>query len=77
MVFTTADEGTSIRADFVVHLSFFFEDTDRRFTDEFIVLDVLSEDLIIGAKTMQAWRISLDFDAEEVRYEKKVHKLRI
>jgi 8-oxo-dGTP pyrophosphatase MutT (NUDIX family) len=77
MVFATADEGTSIRADFVVHLSFFFEDTDRRFTDEFIVLDVLSEDLIIGAKTMQAWKIRLDFDAEEVRYEKKVHKLRI
>jgi predicted aspartyl protease len=77
MFFDTADEGTSIRADFVVHLSFFFEDTDRRFTDEFIVLAVLSEDLIIGAKTMQAWKIRLDFDIEEILYEKKMHKLRI
>ena len=77
MEFSTADEGTSIHAEYVVHLSFFFSDTDRRFTDEFIVLNTLSEDLIIGVKTMQAWKIRLDFDKEAVLYDKKMHKLRI
>ena len=77
MVFTTADEGNEIRAEWVVHLSFYFTDADRRFTDEFIVFDALSEPLIIGVKTMQAWKIRLDFDNEEVLYERKMHKLRI
>ena len=77
MEFSTADEGTSIKAEYVVHLSFFFSDTERRFTDEFIVLNTLSEDLIIGAKTMQAWKICLDFEKEAVLYDKKMHKLRI
>ena len=77
MEFSTADEGASINAEYVVHLSFFFSDTERRFTDEFIVLNTLSEDLIIGAKTMQAWKIRLDFDKEAVLYDKKMHKLRI
>lgn len=75
--FSTADEGTVIRAELSIRLSFFFPDTDRRFTDEFIVLDTLSEPLIIGAKTMQAWRIRLDFENEEILYDKKMHKLRI
>lgn len=77
MEFATADEGTYVRADHVVHLSFFFPDTKRRFTDEFMVLETLSEDLIIGAVTMQKWKIRLDFDTEEVLYDKKMHKLRL
>ena len=77
MVFSTADTGATLKADSVVNLSFYFPDTDRRFTDEFIVLESLSEPLIIGAKTMQAWKIRLDFDAEEILYDRKMHKLRI
>ena len=77
MVFSTADEGSSLRAEYAVRLSFYFHDTNRRFTDEFIVIDSLSEPLIIGAKTMQAWRITLDFDREEILYDRKMHKLRI
>ncbi|MEW5813982.1 MAG: hypothetical protein AB1798_01115 [Spirochaetota bacterium] len=48
-----------------------------RFTDEFFVIERLSEDLIIGATTMQKWRIHLDFDLDQVIYEKKARKLRI
>jgi len=77
MSFTTADRGTALHAEFAVRLSFFLPDTDRRFTDEFIALSSLSEPLIIGAKTMQAWKIRLDFDNEEILYDRKMHKLRI
>lgn len=77
MEFETAEKGSAMRAEYTVHLSFYFTDSDRRFTDEFIVIGNLSEDLIIGAKTMQAWKIRLDFDAEEVLYDKKMHRLRI
>lgn len=77
MEFETADEGTYIPAEYVVHLSFFFQDTDRRFTDEFIVVDTLSEDLIIGTVTMQKWKIRLDFENEKVMYDRKIHRLRI
>ena len=77
MEFTTADPGAVITATRSIHLSFFFTDTERRFTDEFIVLETLSESLIIGAKTMQAWKIRLDFDQEEILYDRKMHKLRV
>ena len=77
MSFTTAAEGTAMDAEFAIRLSFYFPDTNRRFTDEFIVLNALSEPLIIGAKTMQAWKIRLDFDNEEILYDRKMHKLRI
>ncbi len=77
MYFSTADEDTDLRAEYSLPLSFYFTDTNRRFTDEFIVVEKLSEELIVGAKTMQAWKIRLDFDAEEVVYDKKMHKLRI
>ena len=77
MEFETAQMDTFIGAEFVVHLSFFFTDSRRRFTDEFIVLEGLSEELIIGAATMQKWNIRLDFDTEEVIYDRAVHRLRI
>jgi len=77
MVFETADTGATITAEFSVHLSFYFPDTDRRFTDEFLVFDTLSEDLIVGAKTMQAWHIRLDFENERILYDKKMHRLRL
>lgn len=48
-----------------------------RFTDDFMVLDTLSEDLIIGATTMQKWNMKLDFENETVVYDKKMHRLRI
>jgi hypothetical protein len=77
MEFELADENATVTAEYVVNLSFYFQDTDRRFTDEFIVLDSLSEDLIVGAKTMQSWKIRLDFDKEEILYDRKMHKLRL
>ena len=77
MEFETAEKNGIIIARHRVVLDFFFEDTPRRFTDELIVFDTLSEPLIIGAKTMQAWKIRLDFETEEVLYDKRMHRLRI
>ena len=77
MEFETAEQGSVIKAEYAVRLDFFFTDTPRRFTDELIVIEGLSEDLIIGATTMQKWKIRLDFDREEVLYDKKMHRLRI
>jgi hypothetical protein len=75
--FETAEKESTISATHRVAVDFFFEDTPRRFTDELMVIEDLSEDLIIGAKTMQAWKIRLDFDREEVIYDKTMHRLRI
>ena len=77
MVFETAEKDGVIVARFAIRVDFFIDDTRRRFTDELIVFDSLSEPLIIGAATMQKWKIHLDFDQDEVLYDKRIHKLRI
>jgi len=77
MEFETAEKESFLVADFRITADFFFEDTTRRFTDELIVIDGLSEELIIGATTMQKWKIRLDFEHKEVLYDKKMHRLRI
>ena len=77
MEFETAERGSVVTAEYRVMVDFFFTDTPRRFTDELVVIDELSEELIIGAKTMQAWKIVLDFETEEVLYDKRMHRLRI
>ena len=48
-----------------------------RFSDEFMVISGLSSQLIIGAKTMQAWRFKLDFEADEVIIDPRVTRLRL
>ena len=37
----------------------------------------LSEPVIIGAKTLQAWRMKLDFEREQVVVDPRVTKLRL
>lgn len=43
--------------------------------DEFFVTDILSEEVIIGAKTMQAWRLKLDFEQDRVIVDQIVTRL--
>jgi predicted aspartyl protease len=47
---------------------------DIRMSDEFMVVPGLSEEAIIGATTMQKWRIKLDFDHDTVIIDPKVAK---
>ena len=60
-----------------VRLEFRFDDSEARFSDEFIVFDECSEEVIIGATTMQKWSIKLDFDREEIHYRKTAVRLRV
>ena len=76
-VFETALPGDLVQARFSVRLEFRFDDSQARFSDEFIVFDECSESVVIGAKTMQAWQIRLDFETETVIYRKTAQRLRV
>jgi hypothetical protein len=46
-------------------------------SDEFLVVPGLSEEAIIGAATMQKWRIKLDFEHDTVHVDPKVAKMQL
>ena len=75
--FETARPGDLIQATHLVNLTLLFDDSPARFTDEFVVFDECSEELIVGAKTMQSWHITLDFSTETVNYRKTAIRLRV
>ena len=60
----TAAEGHFISIESAVRLDFYLE-------------EVLSEEAIIGAATMQKWRIKLDFEHDSVHVDPKVAKLQL
>ena len=66
----TASEGQEIRVEHTIRLEFTLNGT--RLSDEFVVIPALSEDAIIGAATMQKWRIKLDFEHDTVWVDPKV-----
>ncbi len=76
-VFETARAGQLISAEHSVDLTFRFDDSEARFSDLFVVFDDCSEEVIIGAKTLQSCRIILDFENEEIRYRKTAERLRV
>lgn len=53
-------------------VDFYFNDV--HLSDEFMVIPGLSEDVIIGANTLQKWRIKLDFEHDTVIVDPKVSK---
>ena len=54
-------------------LDFYHEEV--RLSDEFLVVTGLSEEVIIGAATMQKWRLKLDFEHDKVIVDPAVAKL--
>lgn len=60
----TASEGHYLEIVSQVLLVFYYE--DFRLSDEFLVVPSLSEEVIIGASTMQKWRIKLNFEADAI-----------
>ena len=76
-IFETAEPGRLVETKYRVSLDFRFDDSEAHFSDEFVVFDELSEELIVGAKTMQAWKITLDFNEERVNYRKSAQRLRV
>src|SRR6187455_3880699 len=65
----TASEGHYIEVKERVALDFYLEDV--LLSDEFLLVPGLSEEAIIGAATMQKWRIKLDFEHDQVHVDPK------
>lgn len=59
----------------VVRLEFLLN--GYRFSDEFIVMDEISEPVIIGAATMQKWRLKMDMERGEIIIDPSVTRLRL
>ena len=73
--FDTAEEGENVEAK--EHMSLIFYLNGYRFSDEFMIIPKLSEEVIIGASTMQKWRFKLDFENEDVIIDPRVTRLRL
>ena len=71
----TASEGHFIEVKERVILDFYINDI--LLSDEFLVVPGLSEEAIIGAATLQKWRIKLDFEHDQVVVDPKVAKLQL
>jgi hypothetical protein len=75
MTFGTAKNGERLVATERVSLNFYLD--GYRFSDEFMLIPELSEQVIIGAATLQKWRMKLDFENDEVIIDPRVTKLRL
>lgn len=73
MEFGTAKNGERITALFRVNLNFYLE--GLRFSDEFMVIPDLAEPVLIGAATLQKWRMKLDFEHDQVILDPRVTRL--
>ena len=71
----TASVGHYIEVTQAVRLDFYMDDV--LLSDEFLVIPGLSEDAIIGAATMQKWRIKLDFEHDIAIVDPKVAKMQL
>lgn len=58
---------------YTTRLDFYHEDV--RLSDELLVVPGLSEEVIIGAATMQKWKLKLDFENDRVIVDPRVAKL--
>ncbi|MCX7043960.1 MAG: retropepsin-like aspartic protease [Candidatus Sumerlaeota bacterium] len=70
-----AQEGYRMRITHRIRLDFYLN--DLRLTDEFMIVPALSEQAIIGATTMQKWKIKLDFEHDQVLTDPRVAKLKL
>ena len=71
----TAAEGHFIEVTHVVRLDFYMNDV--LLSDEFLLIPGLSEEVIIGAATMQKWRIKLDFEHDVAIVDPRVAKMQL
>lgn len=71
----TASEGHFIEVSERVSLDFYLDNI--LLSDEFLVIPGLSEEAIIGAATMQKWRIKLDFEHDKAIVDPKVAKMQL
>jgi predicted aspartyl protease len=75
MEFGTAAKDRILRADRMIHLNFYLD--GYQFADEFVVIAGLTEPVIIGAGTLQRWRLKLDFEHDQILFDPRVTQLKI
>lgn len=66
----TASEGYRIEVKDVARLEFYINEV--LVSDEFLIVPGLTEEAVIGAVTMQKWRMKLDFEHDLVHVDPKV-----
>ena len=71
----TAQERNYVEVKERVVLDFYI--SGYRFSDEFLIIENLSEKVIIGAKTLQAWRLKLDFEKEDIIIDPRVTEIQL
>lgn len=71
----TATNGDTLTATQTIRLDFYVD--GNRLSDEFMLIPGLSEQVIIGAATLQKWRIKLDFERDQVIIDPRVTHLRL
>lgn len=71
----TAFEGRVVKITHRIALDFYIDDV--LLSDEFLLFPGLSEEAIIGAATMQKWRIKLDFEHDRAIVDPKVAKMQL
>ncbi len=72
---STASEGHFIEIKERITLDFYIHDI--LLSDEFFVVPGLSEEAILGAATLQKWRIKLNFEHDTVEVDPKVAKMQL
>lgn len=71
----TASQGHYIEVSHRIAIDFWINDV--YVSDEFLVVPGLTEEVIVGAVTMQKWRMKLDFEHDTVLVDPKVMKMQI
>ena len=72
--FTLADGTVALTVDRSINIAFTIGDAPLFYN--FLVVDNLAEEMIIGADMMQRWKISLDLDQESVTVDHRALRLR-
>lgn len=74
MSFEMAQQGATLAVRERAVLDFWID--GYRFSDEFFVVDNIADEVIIGATTMQKWRLKLDMEREDIIIDPSVTRLR-
>jgi predicted aspartyl protease len=72
---STASDAHFIEIEYRVIVDFYIN--DLQLSDEFLVVPGLTEEAIIGAATLQKWRIKLDFEHDCLIVDPRVTKMQI
>jgi predicted aspartyl protease len=73
--FSLGDGKGALEVREVTHVDFHLE--EGTIFDEVMVASELAEELVIGAATLQKWRVKLDFEHDEVILDKRLLNLKL